>query len=215
MLQGIAVDAIELSALRVHELPSLLEFAKQADLTRFSHISVHAPTDYPVDQEADVVEQLTCFVERRWPIVAHPDAIHDYSPWRELGSLLYIENMDKRKPVGRTAEELERIFDKLPEARMCFDIAHARQVDTSMTEAYRILKAFYQLIKEIHISVVNTSSKHDVISPNAAHAFHVAAFLIPSTIAVILETPVKVEHLRQQLEIAAVSLEAAICKSNW
>jgi hypothetical protein len=215
MLEGIAVEAIELSALRVHELPFLLDFAEQADLTRFSHISVHAPTDYAVDQEADVVERLAFFVERRWPIVAHPDTIHDYSLWRKLGTFLYIENMDKRKQVGRTAEELERILEQLPEARMCFDIAHARQVDTSMTETYRILKSFNNLIKQIHISVVNTSSKHDIISPNAAHAFQSVAFLIPSTIPVILETPVKVEHLRQQLEMAAASLDAALCKPNW
>ena len=65
--------------------------------------------------------------------------------------------MDKRKPVGRTVEELKRIFDKLPDAQMCFDIAHARQVDTSMTIAYSIAQAFRGMIKQIHISTVNTS----------------------------------------------------------
>src|SRR4051812_34796986 len=83
MLEGIAVEAIELSALRVHELPRLLEFARQADLARFTHISVHAPTDYACDHEAKVVEQLTFFAEKKWPIVAHPDAIRDYSPWKQ------------------------------------------------------------------------------------------------------------------------------------
>ena len=84
MLEDIAVGAIELSALRVRELPLLLDFAKQTDLTRFSHISVHAPTDYSASNEVEIVEQLAFFVENKWPIVAHPDAIHDYSPWRGL-----------------------------------------------------------------------------------------------------------------------------------
>ena len=72
MLDGITVEAIELSALRIRELPDLLEFASHADLSRFSHISVHAPTDYQDDQEAAVVRQLTAFSEKGWPIVAPP-----------------------------------------------------------------------------------------------------------------------------------------------
>ena len=55
--------------------------------------------------------------------------------WRQLGDRVLVENMDKRKPVGRTVEELDLIFEQLPAAGMCFDIAHARQVDSSMTEA--------------------------------------------------------------------------------
>ncbi len=211
MLEGVDVEAIELSALRVRELPSLVDFASQADLSRFSYVSVHAPTDYSGDQEADVVERLTSLAERGWPIVAHPDVIRDHSLWRPLGARLYIENMDKRKPVGRTVEELKRIFDRLPDALICFDIAHARQVDTSMTEAYRMVKTFRESIKQIHISVVNSNSKHDLISSTAAHAFQKVASLVPSTIPAILETPVNVEQLQSQLDMAAVSLDAALC----
>ena len=117
------------------------------------------------------------------------DVFHDYTTWRRLGSLLYIENMDKRKPIGRTVEELEPIFELLPDAKMCFDIAHVREVDTSMTEAYRILKAFRGMIRQIHISAVSSSSKHDIISPNVARSFHTVALLIPNEIPAILETP--------------------------
>lgn len=210
MLDGINVDAIELSALRIRELPGLLDFVGRADLDRFSHISVHAPTDYGADQDAVVAEKLAFFAEKGWPIVAHPDVIRDFAPWRHFGPLLFIENMDKRKPVGRTAEELERIFESLPNAKMCFDIAHARQVDTSMTEAYRIVKAFRGMIEQIHISVVNTSSKHDIISFNAAHSFRTVAFLIPRTVPAILETPAKQEQLKEQLEMAASSLDVTL-----
>jgi hypothetical protein len=183
-------------------------------LARFSHISVHAPTDYTGDQEAIVVEQLAFFNDRGWPIVAHPDVIRDYTPWKRLGAFLFIENMDKRKPVGRTVEELNRIFDELPDAQMCFDIAHARQVDTSMTEAYRIAKAFRGRIKQIHISTVNTSSKHDLISPNAAHSFRVLSSLIPTKIPAILETPVRSDQLKEQLELAACSLDTSLASQT-
>jgi hypothetical protein len=209
MIEGIRVEAIELSALRVRELPSLAAFARQADLDRFSYVSVHAPTDYDAAQEAGVVEQLAGLADRSWPIVVHPDVVRDHSLWERFGSRLCIENMDKRKPVGRTADELRRIFDQFPDARMCFDIGHARQVDTSMTEAYRIVRDFAGRIEQIHISVVNTSSKHDLITPNAAQAFRRVASSIPATIPAILETPVAREQIRLQLELAAASLIGA------
>ena len=65
-----------------------------------------------------------------------------YTPvaWARFGALLCIENMDKPKPIGQPAAELVRIFHVLPRASLCFDIGHARQVDTTMSEATAILQ---------------------------------------------------------------------------
>ncbi|WP_422927375.1 hypothetical protein [Singulisphaera sp. PoT] len=210
MLDGIAVEAVELSALRIRELPELLDFAERTDLGRFSHVSIHAPTDYSAEQEAEVVERLSALSDRGWPIVAHPDTIRDYRLWKQFGPLLLIENMDKRKPLGRTVEELSRVFDELPDAQMCFDIAHARQVDTSMTEAYKIAKAFRSRIKQIHISTIGSSSKHAPISPSAERSFRSLASLIPISAPAILETPVRADQFEEQLAMAARSLEMSL-----
>jgi hypothetical protein len=45
---------------------------------------------------------------------------------------LVLENMDSRKPTGRTAAELEPFFEQLPDAGFCLDIAHAYSIDPSM-----------------------------------------------------------------------------------
>ena len=37
-------------------------------------------------------------------VVTHPDALRDPLPYRELGTRLVLENMDDRKPTGRTAD---------------------------------------------------------------------------------------------------------------
>ena len=74
------------------------------------------------------------------------------------GEQLAIENMDRRKPIGRTLEELNVIFEKLSEAMLCFDIGHARQCDTTKTEAYRILRAYASRLCQIHLSEINTAS---------------------------------------------------------
>ena len=83
---------------------------------------------------------------------------------------------------------MEQIFDLLPKARFCFDIGHARQVDPSMTEAWLLLHAFAPRLAEVHISEVNTSSRHDPISRNAVIAFKSVAAHIPEQIPIILET---------------------------
>ena len=59
---------------------------------------------------------------RGWPIVVHPDTLYDFSLWRLLGDLLCIENMDKRKRVGRTVRELDYLFSEFPQASFCFDM---------------------------------------------------------------------------------------------
>ena len=104
-------------------------------------------------------------------MVVHPDVIFEPERRRALGSRLLIENMDKRKAVGRTVEELKPFFAQLPEAGFCFDIGHARQVDPSMTEASLLLRAFAGRLREVHMSEVNTASRHDPISLNAVARF--------------------------------------------
>ncbi len=87
-------------------------------------------------------------------ILVHPDTLFNPGRWRELGDHLLIENMDKRKPIGRTVDELAGFFEDLPQAGFCFDIGHARQVDPSMTEAALLLHAFGSRLAEVHMSEV-------------------------------------------------------------
>ena len=122
------------------------------------------------------------------PVVVHPDTIYTPEKWKRLGGRLVVENMDKRKPTGRTVSEMRTIFDALPDARFCFDIGHARQVDPSMTEASLLLRAFGDRLELVHISEVNTASRHDPISPNAVRAFQCVARYIPESTPIILET---------------------------
>jgi hypothetical protein len=127
----------------------------------------------------------------------------------EFGDRLLIENMDKRKPIGRTADELNKYFRELPEARLCFDIGHARQVDPTMAEARKILEKFRDRLAEVHLSEVNSSSKHDPLSAYAIEAFQSIANLIPEHVPVILETlidagqsdiPTEIAHAHQALQ---------------
>src|SRR5258706_2451367 len=181
------ISIIELSALRIEELTPLLDTLADLDLECFSFVSVHAPSRFAPEFEPWVVGQLGSLRARGYPVVVHPDVIHRPDMWNALGDRLLIENMDKRKPIGRTVRELREIFLLLPAARFCFDIGHARQVDPSMTEASLLLNAFRDRLAEVHMSEVNTASRHDPISLNAVTAFGTIAGSIPEEIPIILE----------------------------
>jgi hypothetical protein len=200
VLVASTADAIELSALRLGELRPLMDAVGSLDLRGYRHVSVHAPSHFPADAETLVVELLSRAAERNWPVVVHPDAMHEVERWSVLGRFLTIENMDKRKPVGRTVEELAPFFDRLPEAGMCFDIAHARQVDGSMTEAYRLLRRYGDRIRQVHVSEVTVDSRHARMSPTAEADYREVVALVPPEAAIIIESPLPVAAIGEELD---------------
>lgn len=208
MMEPHPLDAVELSALRFDEMPALTQAVDRLDLRRYGHVSVHAPSRYPADAERSIIAGALRFAERGWPVVLHPDAAIDLSAWNALGSMLLIENMDKRKPIGRTREELAAIFDVLPDAQLCFDIAHARQCDGTMVEAYRILTAFGNRLGQIHVSEVSSRSTHERISRYAASAFRQVSRLIPPDVPVIIESRIAPEQIAGEIAMARHALES-------
>jgi hypothetical protein len=190
MVRRHGLHVVELSALRQNELVPMLDAIPHLDLAGLHYISIHAPSSFDPAWEITLRKRLGDGVHRGWPVVVHPDAITDFGLWRELGETVCIENMDKRKPIGRTAEELSRVFRELPKATFCFDIGHARQVDLTMTEAYLILREFGPRLRQVHVSEVNSRSKHDALSYSSMIAFREVAHLIPEQVPLILETPV-------------------------
>ncbi len=69
-----------------------------------------------------------------------------------------------------------------------------------MTEAYLILRDFGSRLRQVHVSEVNTRSKHDVLSYTSILAFQQVAHLIPDNIPLILETPVPIEKMEAEIE---------------
>lgn len=196
------VAAIELSALRADELAPLVSAIPSLDLSGFQFVSIHAPSRYPAEEEDSILHLLQPLAAQGFPVVVHPDVVYSTESWQILGENLLIENMDKRKPGGRFVWELRPFFDALPQARFCFDIGHARQVDPTMTEAALLLEAFADRLAEVHMSEVNTASRHDPISRNAIYAFASVADLIPERVPVILESLIDQGQSEIAIEIA-------------
>lgn len=214
LLRGTSMTAVELSALRLPELPVLIRALPGLNLEQFSYVSVHAPSRFSAGEEEGVIELLR-LIPKGWPIIIHPDTIHDSGKWIGFDSQLAIENMDRRKPDGRSAEELSRWYDQLPNARLCFDLAHAHQCDRTMTEAFRILLKFRERMCQLHISELDSTGHHFPLSYGSMQAFSEIGSLIPGDPPLILESLNPLhgaddEMQREWIEQEAIKASAAI-----
>lgn len=199
-------DSIELSALRIGEIEPLIQTLPTLDLKKYNYVSLHAPSNFSASEESWLAKLLLASVPEHWKIVLHPDTIHNFTLWRKFGSRLAIENMDRRKPGGRSLAELRAVFAELRDASLCFDIGHARQCDSSMTESFLILTALRNKLVQLHVSDVNSESRHERISYGAMLAFRQVASLIPKEVPVIIESRVDPENLLAEADLAQQAL---------
>jgi hypothetical protein len=166
-----SIDVVELSALSEPELPALLSWLASGPALPFWWIGAHGPTKAREMPEPDLVGLLEVLAMHVDVIVLHPDTIEDLERYRSLGAKIAIENMDTRKPVGQRADDLREIFDVLPDARLCFDIAHLSVVDATMGEGREILDRFGSRLSHVHISSLDESCHHIALSERDEQRF--------------------------------------------
>jgi hypothetical protein len=210
VLRPLHLSAVELCALREKDLKPLLGVLDALDLSGYSYISFHAPSAFDLLVEQEVADLTIPLAARGWPVIVHPDTLTRDAVWAPFGDRLCIENMDKRKPLGRTTAELEGVFARFPRASFCFDIGHARQVDPTMSEAALMLRRFRGRLKQVHLSEVSSQSRHEGISFTALNSFRKVAPLIPADVPVILETPSGADDFETQIRLA----EKALCPAE-
>ena len=205
-LRNATLRAIELSALREHELPLLVESAESLDLRGFDYVSFHAPSKLQGVDEGAAVEMLLR-LPPSWPVVVHPDVIQNYSLWAGLGWRLCIENMDNRKATGRTVAELREIFSILPEAGFCLDVGHAKQIDPTMATAILMLREFGERLRQIHVSDVGAKGEHYSIGVMARLAFSRVASHVPQNCPIIIESVIEAEDMDREVDAAGEAFD--------
>jgi sugar phosphate isomerase/epimerase len=152
--------AVELAALSEHELPSLLDYLSSGPSLPFFYVSVHGPSKDRELPEPELAARLASLPGWVDAIVMHPETIEDPAAYRPLGRRLVLENMDERKGGGRTLDELMPVFESLPEAGFCFDVAHAKSVDPSLAEGGRMLDALGARLRHLHVSSLDAAGHH-------------------------------------------------------
>jgi hypothetical protein len=193
------ISAVELSALRDHELEPLVQAAASLDLSGFEYISVHAPSKLATLDERTVFGLLSTF-PAEWPLIVHPEILLTPELWRTLGPRLCIENMDGRKTLGRTAAELRSLFVLYPEATFCLDVGHARQIDPTMAVALLMLFEFGTRLRQVHVSDVGSRGEHLRVSMMARWAFERVAPRLPESCPLIIESVIAPDAMAVELD---------------
>lgn len=163
--------AVEFAALSENELPSLLEYLASAPVLPFRYISVHGPSKDRRMPERELVAMFADVPPFVDAVVLHPDLIDDPSAYVPLGSRLVIENMDLRKEIGRTVGELGPVFDAVPNAGFCFDVAHAWSIDPTMQAGHDLLSQFTSRLRHLHISSVSGDCHHEPLTAEHEELF--------------------------------------------
>ena len=130
-------------------------------------VAISASTGTPAAL-ATALGAIPAYVEG---VVMHPETLGELDAFAELGARLRLENMDTRKADARDARELARYFDALPDARFCFDVAHAQLHDPSMRLAHELLDAFADRLAEVHVSSIEPDGEHVPLRAADAEAF--------------------------------------------
>jgi hypothetical protein len=91
---------------------------------------------------------------------------------------------------------MEFMFSKLPKARMCLDLAHARQLDTTLTLLSDLLSRFVGRIAEIHISELDSRCQHVPMSWSAVEDYQRLPWGGDACIPVIIESMLEDESTR-------------------
>ena len=194
--------AVELSALRDHELEPLVAAVETLDLTSFRYVSVHAPSklrSLPEQRVFELLERLPT----TWPIIVHPELLRSPDLWRSLGSRLCLENMDNRKSGGRTAAEMSELFVHFPAASFCLDVGHARQIDPTMAVALTMLFEFGNRLTQVHVSDVGPQGEHMPVRKLASWAYARVARHIPPNVPLIIESVVDAADIWSEVDAVA------------
>lgn len=207
---GGSLRAVELSALRENELPSLATAVAGLDLAGFEYVSVHAPSKISHDAEQEVFSTLAA-LPAPWPIVVHPEIVRTPALWRSLEGRLCLENMDDRKTTGRTLAEMRQLFDAFPSAGFCLDLGHARQIDPTMATALHMLREFGPRLRQIHLSEVGDRGEHLPMSALALYAFQLVCNQVPDGTPIIIESVVDEDAIHSEARKAEQLFGSASC----
>jgi hypothetical protein len=193
-----SLRAIELSALRDHELRPLISGLRELDLSYFTYLSIHAPSKLTTLSEKEAFSILH-EVPQTWPIIVHPELMPTPSLWKSLGRRVCLENMDNRKTNGRTLREMRQLFEWLPDAEFCLDLGHARQIDPTMATAMKMVQEFSGRLRQLHVSEIGLYGEHLPLSALAIYAFQLVARFIPINCAVIIESVIAPDAMDREI----------------
>jgi hypothetical protein len=113
--------AFELGCYQTAWLSQAESWARRTPPGRIPLMSVHTPR-FTAQQESRVADVLGPLDV---PMIVHADRVRNPARWRLFGPRTVIENIADPAKFGSSAENLDTVFARLPEASFCLDVSHA------------------------------------------------------------------------------------------
>lgn len=162
-------------------------------LSHFSFISLHAPAGnfiYKNDKNTvdalNEIKKIHSMLNLKC-IVIHPSNVENWDVFKNFMQLpICIENMDNRKEVGKTFEDIDSIKQKTGLGVM-IDLQHCFSNDHTMKLAEKFLNSYGGEIKEFHVSGFFDNYHHPLFITKQKEILG----CVPADSTVIIESPVK------------------------
>lgn len=143
-------DAIELGFTKKERLKGSFDTKLYHLVKKFKYRSIHAPVidiRYPSKDSKWIIEKVLTLAENinANTVLFHPDLIDDFV-WlnKQFGNLLAFENMDRRKPYGKSVKDMKEVFNKSPKAKWVFDVNHLYTINKTMSKT----TVYYESLKD-------------------------------------------------------------------
>jgi len=101
-------------------------------------------------------------------------------------------------------EELDPLLNSLDELQD--DLS---SIDPTMQEAEAFLQCFRDRLRQVHISYVNSQSRHERLNYESIMAYRRVAHWLDGSVPVILETPVERDEVDEEISAAQSVFAAA------
>ena len=201
VIHQLGCGVVELGFLRFERIKSdWLDEISSKDLTDFYYVSLHAPKiNYGYNEQTRFVfKKILGFNKKRKldTVVFHPDLVEDFNIFNNVEFNISFENMDNRKELYRTPDELKKLLDKNDKFKLVLDVNHAYVNDESMKNT----KAFYELlgdrIQEVHLT--GYDKKHEPLYQTKQ--LNIIKSIQDFKVPMIEEAPLTIEEMKLEWE---------------
>ena len=212
---GISTDALEINLPTVDMLSWYPSSALLRVIQTFKYVSIHAPKQlYEVGNVTEQVAELKELAKllKAKAIVLHPNETTNLKLVESsLGSLAAFENMDVRQKGYNNVDQMAKVFEICPSAKLVLDLGHAHTVDPTMQLSADFLEHFGARLAHFHLSFVTQAqgNHHLILSKPDSN---IMSFKFPTNIPIIIEsvsTTTK-EDIKKEYDYIKALLDAKI-----
>ena len=181
------------------------------DLYSMDKVSIRLPKYFNDIEEIYICRWLYLHAFPRPLILVRPRNITEPAMcmWeKEFGQSLCFEDDWTRENLKEKAEQLEKLYEKLPQAGFCLDLGKIRQEDPTMGLARLLLRRFGSRLKQVRLSEIDSKGKHCKMSVLTQLACQTIADMIPEDVRVIIDSEVSKSEMVKEMITAQIALHS-------